>query len=221
MADGMTITELAGRVGMTPRNIRSYQSRGLLFAPEIHGRVARYSGSHLARLQLIVSLQREGFSLASVKRLLEDPSSYSAIVKERRRRFREGGSDISPSMPVAEERIRELLPALPEDLTAAGLAWRDEDGQLVSHTVLVAVARTLAANGVPFEVVAALQLEAAACARELSTTLRRALEQTGDVDRVRDVSKVALQLSATAFEIAFLLGAAPDRPDGTAPTLPG
>ena len=33
MAEGMTVTELADTVGMTPRNIRAYQSRGLLFPP--------------------------------------------------------------------------------------------------------------------------------------------------------------------------------------------
>jgi DNA-binding transcriptional MerR regulator len=40
MADSMTIIELAEQVGMTPRNIRAYQSRGLLFPPHIEGRVA-------------------------------------------------------------------------------------------------------------------------------------------------------------------------------------
>jgi len=211
MAEGMTITELADRVGMTPRNIRSYQSRGLLFGPEIHGRVAHYSGTHVARLLLIESLQSEGFSLAAVKRLLDNPASYSAIVSDRRRRFREGISDIPPSMAVAEDSIREHLPALPEELVDAGLAWRDEDGQLVSHTVLVAVGRTLAANGVPLEVVAALQLEAARCADALGAVVREAFGRTGDADRAEDLSKVAVQLSATAFEVAFLRAAGPRR----------
>ena len=53
MAEGMTVTELADAVGMTPRNIRAYQSRGLLFPPTISGRVALYSGAHVARLELI------------------------------------------------------------------------------------------------------------------------------------------------------------------------
>ena len=50
MAEGMTITELADAVGMTPRNIRAHQSKGLLFPPAISGRVALYNGAHLARL---------------------------------------------------------------------------------------------------------------------------------------------------------------------------
>ena len=85
MADTLTIAELADRSGMTARNIRAYQSRGLLHSPEIRGRIAHYNGSHLARLQLIASLQREGFTLAAVKRLIESPGDYSAIVADRRR----------------------------------------------------------------------------------------------------------------------------------------
>lgn len=87
-AEGPTVTDLAAMVGMTPRNIRAYQSRGLLFPPEIHGRKARYTGAHVARLKLIASLQREGFTLASIKRLLEHPDSYASVNDERRRRFR-------------------------------------------------------------------------------------------------------------------------------------
>ena len=163
MADSMTITELAEQVGMTPRNIRAYQSRGLLFPPQIEGRVAHYSGVHAARLQLISSLHREGFTLAAIKRLVDTPGSYAAIVADRRRRFREADSDISVTVPVSEERIRALFQDdVPEDVTDTGLVWRDSEGQLVSHTVVVGVARTLIELGVPVDVVASLQTEAVA-----------------------------------------------------------
>src|SRR3954447_6767736 len=175
MAEGMTVTELAEVVGMTPRNIRAHQSRGLLFPPAISGRVALYSGAHVARLELIASLQREGFTLAAIKRLIVAPGSYSAIVADRRRRFRDGSSDILRTVPVPEDRIRELLPDLPDDLTDTGLAWRNDDGQLVSHTVLVGVGRMLSMLGVSLEVVSALQLESAKCAQQLGTSLREHL----------------------------------------------
>ena len=212
MADTLTIAELADRSGMTARNIRAYQSRGLLHSPEIRGRIAHYNGSHLARLQLIGSLQREGFTLAAVKRLIESPGDYSAIVADRRRRFREGSSDISPTVPLPVEKIRQLMPDLPDDLTETGLAWRDADGQLVSHTVLVGVGRMLAAQGVSLDVVSSLQLEAARTAAELGAKLREHLEGdvvTGDGEdgRITDLARVAVQLSATAYEIAFLQAA--------------
>jgi DNA-binding transcriptional MerR regulator len=214
MAEGMTVTELAEAVGMTPRNIRAHQSKGLLFPPSINGRVALYNGAHVARLELIASLQREGFTLAAIKRLISTPSSYSAIVADRRRRFRDGSSDISRTVPIPEDRIRSLLPELPEDLTETGLAWRDDEGQLISHTVLVAVGRMLSMHGVPLEVIAALQLDAGAAARELGTFLRdRLREHVEDDSRHDDLARVAVQLSATAFEIAFL-DAATDRGSG-------
>lgn len=199
---GMTIAEIAERVGMTPRNIRAYQSRGLLDPPQLRGRVAYYSGLHAARLMLIASLQREGFTLAAIKRLVETPGSYSAIVADRRRRFREGSADIAATVPVSEDRIRALFPTAPEDLTETGLVWRDEDGGLVSPTVIVGVGRTLLALGLPSEVVAALQLDAVRRGRELGERLRPHL--SGTRHGPSDLAKVAVQLTAAAFEIAFL-----------------
>jgi DNA-binding transcriptional MerR regulator len=205
MAESMSITELAEAASMTPRNIRAHQSKGLLFPPVISGRVAHYSGAHLARLQLITSLQREGFTLAAINRLISTPSSYSAIVADRRRRFREGSSDISRTVPIPEDLIRSLLPDLPEDLTDTGLAWREEDGQLISHTLLVGVGRMLSNQGVPLEVVAALQLDAAQAAQLLGAFLRAQLRaHIEDESRHDDLAKIAVQLSATAYEIAFL-----------------
>lgn len=210
MAESMTITELAERVGMTPRNIRAYQSKGLLFAPEIQDRLARYSGAHEARLMLIASLQREGFTLAAVKSLLDNPRSYSAIVSDRRRRLHEGSSDIPATVSIPEDKIRALLPDLPEDLTDTGLAWRDETGQLMSHTVLVAVGRLLAGNGVPYDVLASMQLTAARCGREVGLSLRATFDGEDDSDRVLDLSHLAMQLGATAFELAFLAASRDD-----------
>jgi len=70
-ADGLTIDELAQRVGMTARNVRAYQSRGLIPPPELKGRTGYYDGEHVARLELIRDLQAEGFNLESIRRILE------------------------------------------------------------------------------------------------------------------------------------------------------
>jgi DNA-binding transcriptional MerR regulator len=66
----MTIEQLAGEVGMTVRNIRSHQSRGLLPAPEVRARVGYYGPEHVARLKLILDLQADGFNLAAIERLV-------------------------------------------------------------------------------------------------------------------------------------------------------
>ena len=179
MAEGMTITELAEAVGMTPRNIRAHQSKGLLFPPTISGRVAHYNGAHVARLAAHHVAAARGLhagrhqAAASARRAATRPSSPTGGAGSAR-----AARTSRATVPIPEERIRSLLPDLPEDLTDTGLAWRDDDGQLMSHTLLVGVGRMLSAQGVPFEVVAALQLDAVKSARELGEYLREQLARS-------------------------------------------
>jgi DNA-binding transcriptional MerR regulator len=71
MDQRLTIEELARRTGMTVRNIRAHQTRGLLPPPTLAGRTGYYGADHAARLELIRDMQRAGFNLASIKRLLD------------------------------------------------------------------------------------------------------------------------------------------------------
>ena len=64
----MTVDELARAAGMTVRNVRAHQSRGLLQAPEVRGRTGYYGPDHLARLEFVKELQAEGFNLEAIKR---------------------------------------------------------------------------------------------------------------------------------------------------------
>src|SRR3954451_3871352 len=66
----LTIEQLAHETGMTVRNIRNHQSRGLLPPPEVRGRIGYYGEPHVARLRLIQELQAEGFKLDVIKRFL-------------------------------------------------------------------------------------------------------------------------------------------------------
>lgn len=70
-SDRMTIDELARRAGTVTSTVRMYQNRGLLPPPRKEGRVGYYGEGHLARLRLIAELQHDGFSLASIGRLVE------------------------------------------------------------------------------------------------------------------------------------------------------
>jgi DNA-binding transcriptional MerR regulator len=65
-----TIAELAREVGMSPRNIRAHQARGLIARPVRRGRVAYYDCGHRDRLESVKSLQRQGFNLAAVEAML-------------------------------------------------------------------------------------------------------------------------------------------------------
>jgi DNA-binding transcriptional MerR regulator len=68
---GLTIDELARHSGMTVRNIRAHQSRGLLPPPKVRGRTGYYGPEHAARIALIKELQADGFNLEAIRRLLE------------------------------------------------------------------------------------------------------------------------------------------------------
>src|ERR687883_184943 len=69
--EGMTVDQLAQRAGTTTRNVRNYQTQGLLPPPTLVGRTGYYDEGHLGRLRLIAQLQQQGFSLAGIAELLK------------------------------------------------------------------------------------------------------------------------------------------------------
>jgi DNA-binding transcriptional MerR regulator len=73
----MTIDELARRVDMTARNIREWQTNGLVPPPQRRGRVGIYGDDHIAHIERIKSLRTQGFPLDVIRRIL-DQSGESA-----------------------------------------------------------------------------------------------------------------------------------------------
>ena len=67
----LTIDDLAREAGMTARNVRAYRERGLLPEPELRGRKGFYGPEHLARLRLVRELMERGFSLESIRQLID------------------------------------------------------------------------------------------------------------------------------------------------------
>jgi len=93
-SESLTIDALAQRVGMTVRNVRAHQSRGLLPPPEIRGRTGFYGPEHVARLELVKDLQAEGFNLEAIRRIVaRAPGSSSAEVLDFTRALAEPFSD--------------------------------------------------------------------------------------------------------------------------------
>jgi DNA-binding transcriptional MerR regulator len=66
----MTVDEVAREAGTTTRNVRNYQTKGLLDPPTVVGRVGHYGRAHLSRLKLIARLQERGYSLAAIGDLI-------------------------------------------------------------------------------------------------------------------------------------------------------
>ena len=69
-ANAMTIEQLAHQVGMSVRNIRNHQTRGLLPPPEVRARTGFYGPAHVERLRLIQEMQAEGLKLNAIERLV-------------------------------------------------------------------------------------------------------------------------------------------------------
>jgi DNA-binding transcriptional MerR regulator len=67
----LTIDELAHETGMSARNIRAHQSRGLLPPPTVRARTGYYGPEHLSRIKLIQDMQGQGFNLKAIERLIE------------------------------------------------------------------------------------------------------------------------------------------------------
>lgn len=66
-----SIHELARAAGTTVRNVRAYQSKQLIPAPERDGRTSVYSDVHLARLRLIGRLLERGYTLSNIGEMVD------------------------------------------------------------------------------------------------------------------------------------------------------
>ena len=68
---GMRIDDLARKARTSTRNVRAYVTRGLLPAATLRGRVAFYGDAHVERLRLIARLLGRGFSLVSIREVVQ------------------------------------------------------------------------------------------------------------------------------------------------------
>jgi DNA-binding transcriptional MerR regulator len=154
--DALTIDELARRTGMTVRNIRAHQSRGLLPAPEVRGRTGYYGADHIARIELIRELQGEGFNLEAIRRLVEGTEGAGTEVLRFTRALREPFEDELPQIVEASELVERYGSSDPKILRRAeklGLVRPLGDGRLEEMSPRLARAgEELAALGVPAEV---------------------------------------------------------------------
>jgi DNA-binding transcriptional MerR regulator len=104
--DEYTIDQLAQASGVTVRNIRAHQSRGLLPAPQVRGRTGFYNQEHVARLQLINEMQADGFNLNAIKRILDGmPPGSAGQVLGLERALRTPWGEEEPEIMEASELV--------------------------------------------------------------------------------------------------------------------
>src|SRR3954467_5953909 len=99
----LTIDQLAQRTGMTVRNIRAHQSRGLLPAPQVRGRTGFYDADHESRIKLIRELQADGYKLEAIGRLIDSAGGSSEEVLRFTRAVKAPFEDEQPQIVTAEE----------------------------------------------------------------------------------------------------------------------
>ena len=112
------VEDFARRAGLSVDTIRFYQKRRLLPPPAREGRIVWYGPPHLERLERVRDLQRQGFTLAVARRLLD-------------------GELDATDIPLALEVSRGGEPEPADLLTLDELA--EQSG--VPHALLEAIAR--------------------------------------------------------------------------------
>jgi DNA-binding transcriptional MerR regulator len=116
----LTIEQLAMESGLSVRNIRSHQARGLLPPPVVRRRTGYYGNEHLERLRVIGELQSEGLNLKAVKQLLEDADGTVGRLLTLRRSLPEPVALERPEVATEEELAERLSPKLIRKLEDRG-----------------------------------------------------------------------------------------------------
>ncbi|HEY1275477.1 MAG TPA: MerR family transcriptional regulator [Thermoleophilaceae bacterium] len=165
----LTIEQLAQRMGLSVRNVRSHHARGLLPPPEVRSRVGYYGPAHEARLRLIRELQDEGLKLEGVKRLLDETHSTG-----------EGLLRVKEAAEAEAEREQ------PEVLSAVELAQRfDVDGETAAKLLRKAQKLSILSpmGDDLYEVPSPSLLAAADETQRVGIELEHAVEAIGEVER--------------------------------------
>src|SRR4051794_25153741 len=192
---------------MTVRNIRAHQSRGLLTPPEIEGRTGFYGPTHVARLELIAEMQRDGFNLAAIKRLLQDSEGAEKEVLGFRRELMAPWEDEEPELLTNEELLRRLK-------------LDEPDPRLFARAVRSGFLVDL--GGGRIEVRSPTLFRAAEELRDLGVPAETALDVLDQIERSsRSISRTFVQLFLDQVWRPFAAAGAPGEGGARVPPAPG
>jgi DNA-binding transcriptional MerR regulator len=155
----MTIRQLAERTGMTVRNIRAHQTRGLLPPPVVRGRTGYYNDEHVARIELTREMQADGLNLEAIRRVLDGGDGSAAAIFDFTRALRAPFEDEAPEIIDAAE--------------LAGIWGADVDPKLARRAEKLGIFRALPDGRI--EVISPRLLRAAAELAELGIGPEEAL----------------------------------------------
>jgi DNA-binding transcriptional MerR regulator len=183
---GLTVDELAARVGVTVRNLRAYSARGLLPPPRMIGRTGYYGREHVARLLLVREMLAEGYSLAMIERTLASapPTASSTTLALHRALLSPwlppepevvSGAELAARAGVAEDS------AVVDRLVGLGLVERMGAQTLrVLDPALLTAGLQVLALGVPPDALIDAQTRVNALVREIAQTYVRMFLDSGE-----------------------------------------
>jgi DNA-binding transcriptional MerR regulator len=200
-ASELTIDQLAQRTGMSARNIRAHQSRGLLAPPTLRGRTGYYNEDHVARVELIQRLQADGFSLALIKRLLRSARDST----EELQRF-----SAALHGPFGDEQPRVV------DLTELQSSFRSTSNDVFHQLEGLRVLRRLDDGKV--ELVTPQAFDGGAVLSDLGVSAEELVEALAEAHKhVEAVARICLRMFLDHVWIPFERAGRPD--DGLDPVL--
>ncbi len=169
----LTVEQLAYESGMSVRNIRNHQSRGLLPPPEVRARTGYYGQRHVDRLRLIQQMQADGFKLSAIKRLVGAQGADADHFVGLRRLLTAPDEGETPEVLTLEELVERFGPVDPKLLARVEkmeLLIDLGDGRYEAPSPdLLRAADVALSSGVPLEVA----LEVIAKVRRNSQSIAR------------------------------------------------
>jgi DNA-binding transcriptional MerR regulator len=176
----MTIGELARRTGMTVRNIRAHQTRGILPPPEVHGRTGYYGEEHVARIQLTREMQSDGLNLEAIRRVLDSDQPASREFIDFARALRAPFESEAPEIFEASE-------------LAAGWGVERLNPELLRRAEAVGILRALPEDR--FEVISPQLQRAGAALTELGVSAEAAVSTAESLRRqAEEISRTFIDL---------------------------
>jgi DNA-binding transcriptional MerR regulator len=213
--DEYTLEELATEIRMTARNVRAYQTKGLIPPPSRAGRRSVYGLEHLLRLQAIERARRRGASLSLIAAHLAAglPLDDDTLVS-----WTATGpglaQDITPLLAGLDRASAPAAQADVAELMAAGV-FTGEGGRILAGQELAAGLAELHRNGFPLQLALRTARRALAVAIPLAFAVREATEGI-------ETAAIRAQLGETAVcVIRYLLTRPPEllptegRPDAS------
>ncbi len=180
-----TLQELADAAGMTIRNIRSYQTRGLIPPPQRQGRHSVYTEHHLRRLRRIRAARARGASLALIASHLASGGSLDVdgldlpwlpTSRNGSASARQHDTDVPIEGVLTDSAMpRAWLERTIDDLVSSGLLRREGE-QVLAHRSLAAGLTDTITQGLPVDRVLEVLATTATAGRSIRSAVEAAME---------------------------------------------